>query len=136
MKGDRLTQFVGACKIARCLAAVFLAALAGCSSLPTIVPDMATRPTRPIQLEGAQTLLVILGPLGGTDFTQSISHPRTGQPDWYRRLDLPVETAASLIVQAMQRGRSQLVAPWWYRIIFVLARIFSPLVGMFGKKVR
>jgi hypothetical protein len=57
-----------------------------------------------------------------------------GQPNWYRRLDLSVETAASLIVRAMKRGRGQLVAPWWYRIIFLLARIFSPLIGMFGKK--
>jgi len=89
---------------------------------------------RSIQLEGARTLLVILGPLRGTDFAQSISHPRTGQPNWYRRLDLPVETATRLIVQAMQRGKSQLVAPRWYPIIFLLARIFSPLVGMFGKK--
>jgi len=35
------------------LAAVSLAALAGCGSLPTIVPDMETRPARPVQLEGA-----------------------------------------------------------------------------------
>ena len=91
--------------------------------------------TRSIQMEGARTLLVIFGPLRGTDFAQSIAHPHTGQPNWYRRLDLPVETAASLIVQAMQRGRSQLVAPWWYRVVFLLARIFSPLIGMFGKKV-
>lgn len=90
--------------------------------------------TRSIQLEGAQTLLIILGPLRGTDFAQSISHPRTGQPNWYRRLDLPVETAARLIVRAMQRGKSQLAAPWWYLIIFVLARIFSPLVRLFVKK--
>ena len=47
-------QSVGPGKIAGCLAAVFLAALAGCSSLPTIVPDMATRPARPVQLEGAR----------------------------------------------------------------------------------
>jgi len=31
-----------------------LAALAGCSSLPTIVPDMARRPAQPAQLEGAR----------------------------------------------------------------------------------
>ena len=91
--------------------------------------------TRPIQLESVRTLLVILGPLRGTDFAQSISHPRTGQPNWYRRLDLPVETAARLIVQAMERGKSQLIAPWWYRIIFILARIFSPLIKLFSKKV-
>ena len=90
--------------------------------------------TRSIQLEGARTLLAILGPLNGTDFAQSISHPRTGQPNWYRRLDLPVETAARLIIQAMQRERSQLIAPWWYRVIIILARIFYPLIGMFSKK--
>jgi short-subunit dehydrogenase len=91
--------------------------------------------TRAIQLEGARTLLIILGPLRGTDFAQSISHPHIGQPNWYRRLDLPVDTAARLIIQAMQRGKSQLVAPWWYRIIFMLARIFSPLIRIFNKKV-
>jgi hypothetical protein len=73
--------------------------------------------------------------LHGTDFVQSIAHPRTGQPNWYRRLDLPVETAASFIVQAMQRGKRQLIAPWWYQIIFILARIFSPLIRIFSKKV-
>jgi cardiolipin synthase len=31
-----------------------LVAVAGCSSLPTIVPDMAMRPDRPVQLEGAR----------------------------------------------------------------------------------
>jgi len=90
--------------------------------------------TRSIHLEGVRTLLVILGALSGTDFAQSITHPRTGQPNWYRRLDLPVETAARLIVQAMQREKNQLIVPWWYRIIFVLARIFSPLIGLFSKK--
>jgi short-subunit dehydrogenase len=89
--------------------------------------------TRSIQLEGTRILLVILGPLCGTDFAQSIAHPRTGQPNWYRRLDLPVETAAKLIVQAMQRGKSQLVAPWWYRVAFVLARWLAPLIGIFNK---
>jgi short-subunit dehydrogenase len=90
--------------------------------------------SRSIQLEGAKTLLVILGPLRGTDFAQSIAHPRTGQPGWYRRLDLPVKMAARLIVEAMKRERSQLVAPGWYRIIFPLARMFAPLVRAFGTK--
>lgn len=40
-------------RIAACLVAVFLAALAGCSSLPSIVPGMAMRPAQPVQLEGA-----------------------------------------------------------------------------------
>jgi cardiolipin synthase len=44
----------GWCEIAGCLAAGMLAALAGCSSLPTIVPDMARRPAQPVQLEGAR----------------------------------------------------------------------------------
>jgi short-subunit dehydrogenase len=92
--------------------------------------------TRSIQLEGAQSLLAILGPLCGTDFAQSILHPRTGQPNWYRRLDLPVETAARLIVRAMKRGQSQLVAPGWYRIIFLLARIFHPLIRIFSLKYK
>jgi short-subunit dehydrogenase len=91
--------------------------------------------TRSIQLEGGRTLLVILGPLCGTDFVQSITHPRTGQPNWYRRLDLHVGIAARLIVQAMQQEKRQLVAPWWYRVIFMLAWIFSPLIRIFGKKV-
>lgn len=88
--------------------------------------------SRSIQIEGAKTLLVILGPLRGTDFVQSIARPRTGQPNWYRRLDLPVETAARLIVEAMKRGRSQLVAPGWYRVIFPLARMSRPLIGLFA----
>jgi short-subunit dehydrogenase len=91
--------------------------------------------TRSIHLESARTLLAILGPLRGTDFAQSIAHPHTGQPSWYRRLDLPVETAARLIVRTMKRNKKQLVAPWWYQVVFVLARIFSPLIGVFGKKV-
>lgn len=88
--------------------------------------------TRSLQLEGTRTLLVILGPLRGTDFAQFIAHPRTGQPNWYRQMDLPVQTAARLIVQAMKRGRSQLVAPWWYRIVFLFVLIFYPLIRMFA----
>ena len=119
---------------------VNIGSVAGEMNLPSMSLYAASKTsvhafTRSIQLEGARTLLVILGPLRGTDFAQSIAHPRTGQPNWYRRLDLPVETAARLIVQAMQRGQSQLVAPWWYRIVFLLARIFSPLIRMFSKKV-
>jgi short-subunit dehydrogenase len=87
--------------------------------------------TRAIHLEGVKTLLVILGPMRGTDFAQSIQHPRTGQPKWYRDLDLPVEKAARLIVKGIKTGRSQIVAPWWYRVVFALWRIFSPLAGIF-----
>jgi short-subunit dehydrogenase len=88
--------------------------------------------TRSIRLEGAKTLLVILGPLRGTDFVQSIAHPRAGQPNWYRRLDLPAAAAARLIVKAMKRGRSQQVAPGWYRVVIPLARILRPLIGFFA----
>jgi uncharacterized protein len=92
--------------------------------------------SRCIHLEGTRTLLVILGPLRGTGFAQSIAQPRTGQPNWYRQLDLPVETAARLIVRSIKRGRSQLVAPWWYRIVFVLARWLAPLIRVFvGRKL-
>jgi short-subunit dehydrogenase len=92
--------------------------------------------TRSIQLEGARALLVIFGPLRGTDFAQSILHPQTGQPNWYRRLDLPVETAARLVVQAMKRDQNQLIAPEWYRIIFLLAKIFQPFLKHFFKRYR
>lgn len=39
--------------IARFFAALCLALLAGCSSIPIMVPDMALQPPRPVQLEGA-----------------------------------------------------------------------------------
>jgi uncharacterized protein len=118
---------------------VNIGSVAGEMNLPSMSLYAASKTsvhafTRSIQLEGVRTLLVIFGPLRGTDFAQSIAHPRTGQPNWYRRLDLPVETAARLIVQAVRRGKSQLVAPWWYQIIFMLARIFSPFIRMFSQK--
>ncbi|MCA2001473.1 MAG: SDR family NAD(P)-dependent oxidoreductase, partial [Chloroflexi bacterium] len=92
--------------------------------------------TRSIQSEGAKTLLVILGPLRGTDFVQSITRPRAGQPRWYRRLDLPAAAAARLIVNAIKRGRSQLVAPGWYRVVIPLVRILRPLIGFFASAWR
>ncbi|CAN5510662.1 phospholipase D-like domain-containing protein [soil metagenome] len=46
------SSFAAARAIHRCLMAVALLALAACSSLPTIVPDMA-RSSGPVQLEGA-----------------------------------------------------------------------------------
>ena len=49
----RLTRSAGRGGVAGLLAAVFLGLLAGCGSLPIIVPDMAMRPARPVQLEGA-----------------------------------------------------------------------------------
>ena len=118
---------------------VNIGSVAGEMNLPSMSLYAASKTsvhafTRSIQLEGARTLLVIFGPLSGTDFAQSIAHPRTGQPNWYRRLDLPVETAAKLIVQAMQREQSQLIAPWWYRVVFMLARIFYPLIKILSLK--
>jgi hypothetical protein len=47
-------QSVSRCKIAACLAAGSLAALAGCGSLHTIVADMAQRPAQAVQFEGAR----------------------------------------------------------------------------------
>ncbi len=41
-------------RIAELLAAGLIAALTGCSALPTIVPDMARRPAPAVQLEGAR----------------------------------------------------------------------------------
>ncbi|MEW5940787.1 MAG: SDR family NAD(P)-dependent oxidoreductase [Chloroflexota bacterium] len=84
--------------------------------------------TRCIELEGTRTLLVILGPLGGTDFAGSIANPHVGQPGWYRRLDLSVSRAARLIVEAMKRGRRELVAPGWYRLVFLGARGLARLI--------
>jgi len=48
------SNHVGNKSIARMAAGVLLALLAGCSSIPTMVPDMALQPSRPVQLEGAQ----------------------------------------------------------------------------------
>ncbi len=87
--------------------------------------------SRAIRLEGQKTLLVILGPLRGTDFVRSIAHPRSGQPGWYRRLDLPVEKAARLILAGIKNGRREIVAPGWYRIVFGLWKWLSPLAGLY-----
>ena len=51
---EKLKQSAWRCKISGFLATGLIAVLAGCSSLPTIVPDMARRPAQPIQLEGAR----------------------------------------------------------------------------------
>lgn len=45
---------IGYANIAKHAAAVCLALLAGCSSIPIMVPDMALQPSRPVQLEGGQ----------------------------------------------------------------------------------
>ncbi len=83
-----------------------------------------------IALEGVRTLLVILGALRGTDFVHSIAHPLSGQPGWYRGLDLPVETASRHIVRAMKRGQRRLVLPRWYTIVFSFARTFYPFIHL------
>lgn len=44
---------IGYVSIAKLATALCLALLAGCSSIPTMVPDMAMRPSRPVQLDGA-----------------------------------------------------------------------------------
>ena len=56
---DSLQQSAWCRKIAEYLAVVIITALAGCSSLPTIVPDMARRPAQPVQLEGARGPLTV-----------------------------------------------------------------------------
>ncbi len=86
--------------------------------------------TESAALEGVRTLLVVLGALRDTGFVQSIAHPRTGQPGWYRRLDVHVETVGRQIVQAMKRGHSRLVLPRWYPFVFFLARLFAPIMKL------
>lgn len=73
------------------------------------------------------SLLVILGAISGTSFSDSIRHPRSGQPDWYRRLDVDANQAASLIIKAVQQQRSQLVIPGWYSGLIGLSRLLAPL---------
>jgi short-subunit dehydrogenase len=72
-------------------------------------------------------LLVILGALRNTHFGDAIRHPADKQPGLYRRLDVYPEDAATRIVAAIERERSLLVIPGWYRIIFSLNRVLFPL---------
>lgn len=72
-------------------------------------------------------LLVILGALRNTYFGDAIRHPANKQPGLYRRLDVDPEDAAARIVTAIERQRSVLVIPSWYRIIFSLNRLLFPL---------
>jgi len=44
---------IGYASIAKLAAALCLALLAGCSSIPAMVPDMAMQPSHPVQLDGA-----------------------------------------------------------------------------------
>lgn len=115
---------------------VNIGSVAGEMSLPSMSLYAASKTalhtfTRAIQIEGQRTLLAILGPLRGTEFARSIEHPRSGQPAWYRRLDLPVEEAARLIVGGIKRRQSQIVAPGWYRVVFALWKIYSPLARLY-----
>lgn len=118
---------------------VNIGSVAGEMNLPSMSLYTASKTavhafTRSVQLEGARVLLVILGPLRGTDFVHSIEHPRTGQPNWYRRLDLDAKVAAGKIVQAMKKEKGQLVLPFWYRIVFIIAALFSPLLKASGSR--
>ena len=118
---------------------VNIGSVAGEMNLPSMSLYTASKTavhafTRSVQVEGARVLLVILGPLRGTDFVQSIEHPRTGQPNWYRRLDLDAKAAAGEIVQAMKKEKGQLVLPFWYRIVFIIAALFSPLLKASGSR--
>lgn len=72
-------------------------------------------------------LLVILGALRNTNFGDAIYNPANKQPDLYRRLDVYPEEAAAQIVEAIERQRSVLVIPSWYRVVFGFNRIFLPL---------
>lgn len=77
--------------------------------------------------QGHFSLLVILGALRGTRFVDSIRHPASGQPGWYRRLDVDPSRAAARIVRAIEQQRTQLVIPGWYGGLLTLGRLFSPL---------
>jgi len=77
--------------------------------------------------EGHFSLLVILGALRGTRFAESIRHPATGQPGWYRRLDVDPARAAGRIVRAIERCRTRLVIPGWYAGLLWLSRLLAPL---------
>jgi cardiolipin synthase len=49
---NRLMRSADRCRIAGLLGVAFLGFVAGCGSLPAIVPDMAWRPAQPVQLDG------------------------------------------------------------------------------------
>ncbi len=72
-------------------------------------------------------LLVILAAMSGTRFVQSIRHPASGQPGWYRKLDVPPAQAAVRIIRAVEKNRTQLVIPGWYGAIITLSVLFAPL---------
>ena len=112
---------------------VNIGSVAGEMRLPSVSLYAASKAamhsfTQSVSLEGARTLLVILGAMCGTDFVNYIAYPRQEIPAWYRRLDIPVETAGRQIVHAMERGRTRLVLPRWYPIIFIFSRLFAPVI--------
>jgi short-subunit dehydrogenase len=78
-------------------------------------------------------LLVILGALRNTQFSESIRHPASGQPGWYRRLDVDCADAARQVVAAIEKERRQVIIPGWYRPLFALSRLLAPLTRMFTK---
>ena len=70
---NRLLNSVGRGKVSAGVAALFFAGLlGGCGSLPTIVPDMAMQPDRPLQLEGTR------GPLTSEQSTAILSKLKNG----------------------------------------------------------
>jgi short-subunit dehydrogenase len=116
---------------------VNIGSVAGEMNLPSMSLYAASKSalhafTRSIRLEGTRTLLAIFGPLRGTDFVSSIRHPHTGQPRWYRDLDLDAKVAAQAILDAISRGRDQIVLPRWYPLVFALSGLFLP----FAKHLR
>ncbi|GAB4543516.1 MAG: SDR family oxidoreductase [Anaerolineales bacterium] len=78
--------------------------------------------TRALASEGADAMLVMLGPLRGTDFVKSIEHPRKGQPRWYRALDVDAPAAAQKILRAIRRGSRELIFPAWYGAVIQIER--------------
>lgn len=76
------------------------------------------------------SLLVIMGALRNTHFSESIRHPASKQPGLYRRLDMYPEKAAARIILAIERQHSYLVIPSWYRIFLSLNKILFPLTEM------
>lgn len=87
--------------------------------------------SRAVHIELAEaghfSLLVILGALRSTRFKDSIRFPASGQPGWYRLLDVEPTDAANQIIQAIVQERTQLVIPGWYRGFLSLNRFLSPL---------
>ena len=73
------------------------------------------------------SLLIILGAISGRNFSDGIRYPKTGQPEWYRRLDIDVDQAAARIIRAIQQQESQLVIPGWYGGLLRLSRLLAPL---------